>query len=97
MLIITRTAGESIIIGENLRITLLKIQDKTIELGLEDLVNMNKFNNLSAVENQKVQIGKGVSILVVKVRGKQVRLGIDFPPDIEVLRGELHEKGKPRR
>jgi carbon storage regulator CsrA len=75
----------------------LKIQRKTIDLCVEDLANKRNFSNLSAQEDQRVQIGRGVSILVVKIRGKQVRLGIDFPSDIEFLRGELYEKGKSEK
>jgi carbon storage regulator CsrA len=82
-------------IGDNLRITVLEIQGKQIQLGFEDLSNKTIFSTISAKFNQKIQMGNGVSILVVQIRGKQVRLGIDFPPDILVLRGELYEKGKP--
>ncbi len=94
MLILSRNVGESIIIGDNLRVTVLKIQGKTIDLGLEDLAHKRNFPNLSAKEDQRIQIGEGVSILVVEIRGKQVRLGINSPPDIAVLRGDLYEKGK---
>jgi carbon storage regulator CsrA len=92
LLIINRTPGQTIMIGDNLRITLLDIQGKQIQLGLEDLANKTIFPTISAEFNQKIQMGNGGSILVVQVRGKQVKLGIDFPPNILVLRGELYEK-----
>jgi sRNA-binding carbon storage regulator CsrA len=88
-LIIARSVGESILIDGNLRVTLLKIQGETVEFGFEDMRNKINFPNLTTKEDQRVQIAKGVNILVVKIRGKQIRLGIDIPPDIKVLRGEL--------
>jgi carbon storage regulator len=35
-------------------------------------------------------IGDGISVTILEVRGKQIRLGIKAPPDIPVLREELH-------
>jgi carbon storage regulator CsrA len=95
VLVINRTIGETIMIGNNLQITVLEIQGKTIRLGFEERVNKKTLPSLSAKFNQKIRMGNGVSILVIQIRGKQVRLGIDFPPDIMVLRGELYERGKP--
>ena len=97
LLVINRTTGQNIIIGHNLRVTLLDIQGNQIRLGLEDLLNKTILPTLSAKFNQKIPMGNGVSLLVVQIRGSQVKLGIDFPSDILVLRGELFEKGKPRR
>ena len=94
LLVINRTTGQRIMIGNNLQVTLLDIQGKNIRLGFEDLLNKTILPTISAQFNQKIQMGNGVSLLVVQIRGSQVKLGIDFPPDISVLRGELFEKGK---
>ncbi|HMO13768.1 MAG TPA: carbon storage regulator [Pirellulaceae bacterium] len=44
-------------------------------------------------ENEKIVFpGLGVSVQIVKVNGKVVRLGIDAPPEVRILREEIHAK-----
>jgi carbon storage regulator CsrA len=92
LLILSRKVGQSIIIGDGLRITLLKIHGQTIRLGFKGLANKKHFQNISARVNQKIQIGNSLSILVAAISGQQVRLGIDIPPDIKVMREELDKR-----
>jgi carbon storage regulator len=44
---------------------------------------------LSRKQNQKVQIGNNISVTVLAVRGGVVKLGIEAPPNVRILRGEL--------
>ncbi len=44
---------------------------------------------LSRKKDQTIQIGNGIVIHICQVRGSTVRIGIEAPPDIRVLRGEL--------
>jgi len=44
---------------------------------------------LTRKQNEKIQIGDQITITVVKLKGKAVRLGIQAPPEMSVLRGEL--------
>ena len=78
MLIIARKVGQSIIIGDGLRVTVLKIQGHAIELGLEDLFKKTSLQNISVSFDQKVQICEGVSILVwaKTKKGQQVALAL---------------------
>jgi carbon storage regulator len=39
--------------------------------------------------NERVFIGDGISVTVLGVRGNMVRLGLDAPPDVQILREEL--------
>jgi carbon storage regulator len=94
LLIISRNIGESLIIGNNLRITVMDIQSKCVQLGLEGLgdkiilpVSIIKLDERLKVEND-------LTIIVVQIRGKQVKIGIDSPRDIQILREELCEKDK---
>jgi len=44
---------------------------------------------LSRRESERIKLGDAIVITVVQVAGDRVRLGIDAPPEIRVLRGEL--------
>lgn len=46
---------------------------------------------LSRRESQRIRLGDSIVITVVRVSGDRVRLGIEAPPDVLVLRGELDE------
>lgn len=46
--------------------------------------------------NQCIWINKQVYIEIANVRGKEVEVHIDFPPQYEVLRGELVEIAPPK-
>jgi carbon storage regulator CsrA len=90
LLIINRNKGECLIIGGNLRITVLDIQGKCIQLGLEDLEDKLILTVSTLELDERLKVGKDLTIMVVQVRGKQVKLGIDSPRDIQILRGELY-------
>lgn len=44
---------------------------------------------LSRKQQQEVLIGDHIKITVLKVKGNTVRLGIEAPPEVKVIRGEL--------
>jgi carbon storage regulator len=46
---------------------------------------------LSRKPGEKIVIGNGITITVVETLGNRVRLGIEAPPQIHILRGELAE------
>jgi carbon storage regulator len=46
---------------------------------------------LSRKENERIRLGDSITVTVVRVAGDKVRLGIDAPPDVVVLRDELHD------
>lgn len=48
---------------------------------------------LSRKKGERITIGKGVQVCVVEVRGDKVRLGIEAPPDVDVVRNELLDQG----
>jgi carbon storage regulator CsrA len=92
LLIINRNIGESLIIGDNLRITVLDIQGKRIQVRLEDLEDKLILPVSTLKLDKRLRVGKDLTIMVVQVRGKQVKIGIDSPGDIQILRGELYDK-----
>jgi carbon storage regulator len=44
---------------------------------------------LSRKLNERIMIGDSIVLTVVKIQGSHVRLGIEAPPDVDVLRDEL--------
>lgn len=38
---------------------------------------------------EKIRIGDNITITVLRTKGKAVRLGIEAPPEVSVIRGEL--------
>jgi carbon storage regulator len=44
---------------------------------------------LSRKQDQRVKLGDGIVVTVLRVGRDRVRLGIDAPPEVHVLRGEL--------
>lgn len=46
---------------------------------------------LSRKLGEKINIGDHITITVLGVRGGVVKLGIDAPPQVRILRGELSE------
>lgn len=44
---------------------------------------------LTRKQNEKIRIGDQITITVLRMKGKAVRLGIEAPPEVSVLRGEL--------
>ena len=47
---------------------------------------------LTRKANETIQIGDDVKVVVIKTQDGRVRLGIDAPPDVRILRGELIEE-----
>lgn len=50
---------------------------------------------LSRKETERIRLGKSIVVTVVRVSGDKVRLGIEAPPDVLVLRDELHPLEHP--
>ncbi len=45
---------------------------------------------------EKIVIGNGITVVVNRVSGGRVTLGIDAPPDVHIVRGELRAFDEPR-
>lgn len=46
---------------------------------------------LSRKTGERIVIGDNITITVTRIRGDKVRIGIDAPPDVRILRGEVFE------
>ncbi len=56
---------------------------------------------LSRREGERIRIGDSITVTVVRCAGDKVRIGIEAPPDMLILRGELElydkREGKPHK
>ncbi len=44
---------------------------------------------LTRKHQEKIRIGNDITITILRTKGKAVRLGIEAPPEVPVIRGEL--------
>lgn len=52
---------------------------------------------LTRKEGERIQIGDNICITVVRIAGGGVRLGVEAPPQVAVIRGELKEQSDRER
>ncbi len=86
MLVLTRRIGETIIIGDDIEVTisgikgnLIRVQTATPQLLI-----------LTRKVGESITIGQDIKVEVLSVKGMQVRLGIAAPRSIQVHREEIY-------
>ena len=84
MLVLTRREGEGLLIGNDIRVTVLIIFEKRIKLQLKDLENKVITCRLGAT----TPIRGDITVKVVDIDQKQVKLGIEAPKDMKIDREE---------
>ena len=85
MLVLTRREGEGLLIGNDVRVTVLIIFEKRIKLQLKDLENKVITCRLGAT----TPIRDDITVKVVDIDQKQVKLGIEAPKDMKIDRDEV--------
>ncbi len=83
MLILTRKLGESVVIGDDIKITVLSIGKNQIMLDVND----SGFVTINLQES--ITIRDDIRITAVKIDKTQVKLGIEAPKDVTVNREEV--------
>jgi sRNA-binding carbon storage regulator CsrA len=84
MLVLTRREGEGLLIGNDIRVTVLIIFEKRIKLQLKDLENKVITCRLGAT----TPIRGDITVKIVDIDQKQVKLGIEAPKDLKIYREE---------
>ena len=82
MLVLTRREGQSLLIGNDIRVTVLIIFEKRIKLQLKDLENKVITCRLGAT----TPIRGDITVTVVDIDQKQVKLGIEAPVGVKINR-----------
>jgi carbon storage regulator CsrA len=52
---------------------------------------------LTRKQQETIQIGENITITIVRIKGNTVRVGIEAPPDVRVVRGEIAAEKEPPR
>ena len=82
MLVLTRREGEGLLIGNDIRITVLIIFEKRIKLLIHDSKNKVVTCRVGAT----TPIRDDITIKVVEIDQQQVKLGIKAPKDMKIDR-----------
>jgi sRNA-binding carbon storage regulator CsrA len=89
MLVLRRRIGESIVVGDELLITLTRVQDDTAEVVLTNLRTAQcPVLKLSLGEREEFHPGMKLLFVDVLDGGAGARLGLVLPRDVTVLRKE---------
>lgn len=103
MLIVGREVGQSIIIGDVIKVTVLQISLK-LKLVIDAPKNMritkikqtsNKIIKLNASDRkigETVLIGEKIKISIIQTQSGLLRFAIDAPKEVTVLREEIYQK-----
>ena len=86
MLVLTRRQGESLRIGDDIKITVLIIYKTQIKLGVNDS------EGLTINLQESIPIRNGITVKLVKTDKTQVKLGIEAPEDVTINREEVYKK-----
>ncbi len=90
MLVLTRREGEGLLIGNDIRITVLIVFENRIKLLLKESENKVMTCHIGATTS----IRSGITIKVVDIDKQQVKLGIEAPEDVNINREEVQKKGE---
>ena len=82
MLVLTRREGEGLLIGNDIRITVLIIFEKRIKLQLNDSEN----KVITCHVGTTTPIRDDITVTVVGIDQKQVKLGIEAPVGVKINR-----------
>ncbi len=86
MLVLARKLGESIVIGDDIKITVL---DKCIN---QIKLSVNDSEGVILDIQETITIKDGITVKLVKIDTNQVKLGIEAPEDVTVNREEVYKK-----
>ncbi len=86
MLVLARRLDESVIIGDDIKLTVLNIDKSQIKLSVND----SEVVTLDLQET--ITIKDGITVKLVKIISNQVKLGIEAPEDVTINREEVYMK-----
>jgi len=98
MLVLTRKAGQSIMIGDDIEVSVTSVVGEKVHievgfrspLGERVRVGMQAPRTVPAKSSQSIMIGDDVEVSVLSVIGEKVRIGIQAPRTVPVYRREVY-------
>lgn len=92
MLVLMRKKGESIVIGDDLKVCIKRLDDDGISLAIDSLKVVEEQVVVNRDVSQALVLFDEVTIHVLAINGRQVKLGINAPRSISVHREEIYKK-----
>ena len=90
MLILSRSIGESTIIGD-LCVSFTGVFNKKVQLVIFKQREKSDFSLLEGKLEEEISLSENVKIKILEIRGRQVRIGIGAPYGVLILRDKLAE------
>ncbi len=95
MLILHRTVGTALVIGDNITLTVLSAKAKKVRVAVESPANATdttcRVERVSEGESFNL-LGDQITVTILGVKGRDVRLGIAAPKAVPVHRQEIYER-----
>ena len=99
MLVISREINQSVMVGDDLRITLNRVRGDRVSLRLDERVADATPGTAESVVTLRLdeahRCGTDVTVTIVHVRGDRVRLGFTAPASVAVHRQEVYDAVHP--
>jgi carbon storage regulator CsrA len=99
MLVLSRRANEALVIAGSITVRVLEVRAEEVHLQAERGTNPGRRRRAIRIPARRRMEGFGlpgnVSVRIVDIASGVVRLGIQAPPEVAILRGELWQT--PRR
>ena len=93
MLVLTRKAGESLLLaGKTCIVTVTEIRKRSVCLRIterRDVLSLSRVLALCAGKHVRALYNDSATIFICSLRADSVRIGISAPPEISIYRGEL--------
>ncbi len=87
MLVLTRLPGDSVLIGDEVEITLVEIQGSKVRIGIGDPTTGSEGQQALLSPDETISIGSNIEVLLVDITGNIARLGITAPQEVGIRRG----------
>ncbi len=93
MLTVQRRVGESILIGEDLRLRLLEIEEDVVRIRIELLGGRRSFEFWTGFK-EEFRLDDSVTAKITRTDGNRARFSINAERHIRILRSELDDRGE---
>lgn len=87
MLVLSRRVGESVVIGDELIVTITFIGSEAVELTLTGRDNSFLKSSVLGL-NDRLLINDEIQVVLIRLQRERARLGIETPPGTSVARRE---------
>ncbi len=99
MLVVSRKFGQSVVIGDDIEITVLGIADGVVRIQVirSRVIPVSQHEHLGLAVDQSVDLEDGIALTIIRLGEGVVRLGISANRAIPVHRKELLEQIKAQK